>query len=68
MGETDEYRYSLHVYDGLIVLRGYILRFDLDCTGTPTPLPAGCAISPQAYSCGSGDILVLFGRTISPGT
>ena len=32
MGEADEYRYSLHVYDGLIVSRGHILRFDLKAT------------------------------------
>jgi len=32
MGETDEYRYSLHVYDGLIVSRGHILGFDLKAT------------------------------------
>jgi len=31
MGETDEYWYSLHVYD-LIVSRGYILGFDLEAT------------------------------------
>ena len=40
----------------------------MGCTGTPTPLSVGCAISPWAYSCGSSDILFLFGRTISPGT
>jgi len=68
MGETDEYRYSLHVYDGLKGSRGHILGFDLEatkrfrgCTGTPTPLHLGCAISPWAYSYGSGDILFLFG-------
>jgi len=32
MGETDEYRYSLHVYDGLIVSRGHIFGFDLKAT------------------------------------
>jgi len=32
MGETDEYRYSLHVYGGLKVLRGHILGFDLEAT------------------------------------
>ena len=32
MGETDEYRYSPHVYDGLIVSRGHILGFDLEAT------------------------------------
>jgi len=32
MGETDEYRCSLHVYDGLIVSRGHILGFDLEAT------------------------------------
>jgi len=32
MGKTNEYRYSLHIYDGLIVLRGHILRFDLEAT------------------------------------
>ena len=75
MGETDEYRYSLHVYDGLKVSRGHILGFYLEppgafmgCIGTPTPLHVGYALSPWAYSCGSGDILFLFGRTISPGT
>jgi len=75
MGETDEYRYSLHVYDSLKVSRSLILGFDLEATRcfrgvycTPTPLPAGCAISPWAYSCGSGDILFLCGRTISLGT
>ena len=36
------------------------------CTGTPTPYPpAGCAISPWAYSFGSGDALFLFERIIS---
>ena len=30
MGETDEYRYSLHVYDGLIVSHCHILGFDLE--------------------------------------
>ena len=75
MGETDEYRYSFHVYDGLKVSYGHILGFYLEatkcfrgCSGIPTPLPVGCAISPWAYSYGSGDILFLFGRTISPGT
>jgi len=60
MGETDEYRYNLHVYDGLIVSRDYILGFDLEatgisvgCTGTPTPLPGGCAISPGPSSVGA---------------
>ena len=53
MEETDEYRYSLHIYDGLKVSRGHILGFDLGatgvsvgCTTTPTLLPAGYAISP----------------------
>ena len=32
MEETDEYRYSLHVYDGLIVSRGHILGFHLEAT------------------------------------
>jgi len=32
MGETDEYRYSLHVYDGLKVSRGHILGFYLEAT------------------------------------
>ena len=32
MGETDEYRYNLHVYDGLKVLRDHILGFDLEAT------------------------------------
>ena len=32
MGETDAYRYSLHVYDGHIVSRGHILGFDLKAT------------------------------------
>ena len=60
MGETDEYLYSLHVYDGLKVSRGHILGFDLEApgvsvgyTGTPTPLPAGCAISPWAIPVGA---------------
>ena len=33
MRETNEYRYSLHVYDGLIVSRGHILGFDLEAPG-----------------------------------
>ena len=74
MRETDEYRYSLHVYDGLKVSPATFLDSTWrppgsseGCTGTPTPcLPAGCAISPWAYSCGSGDILFMFGRTINP--
>jgi len=75
MEETDEYRYSLHIYDGFKVSRGHILGFDLEATRCfrgvywhPIPLPAGCAISPWAYSCGSGDTLFLFGRTISQDT
>ena len=32
MKKTDEYRYSPHVYDGLIVSRGHILGFDLEAT------------------------------------
>ena len=74
MGKTDQYRYSLHVYDSLIVSR-HILGFDLEATRcfrgvycTPTPLPAGCAISPWAYSYGSGNILFLFGHTTSSDT
>jgi len=30
MGKTDEYRYSLHVYDGIKVSHGHILGFDLE--------------------------------------
>ena len=32
MWKTDEYWYSLHVYDSLIVSRGHILGFDLEAT------------------------------------
>jgi len=32
MEETDEYRYSLHIYDGYIVSRGHILGFNLEAT------------------------------------
>ena len=32
MEETDEYRYNLHVYDGLIASGGNILGFDPEAT------------------------------------
>jgi len=38
------------------------------CTGTPTPLPAGCAISPWAYSCVSDDILLAVRSASVPDT
>jgi len=64
MGKTDEYRYSLHVYDGLKCRAATLLGFtwrpssiSVGYTGIPTPLPFGYAISPWAYSYGSGDIL-----------
>jgi len=51
MGKTDEYRYSLHVYDSLkchaATLLGFAWRLpsvSMGCTDNPTPLPSGCAI------------------------
>ena len=74
-GETDEYWYSLHVYDGLIVSRDHILGFYLEATRSFRgvywhPYSPACRVchKPLGLFPGSGDILFMFGRTISPGT
>jgi len=75
MEESDEYRYSLHVYDGLIVSRDHILGFDLEATRCFRgvywhPYSPACRVChmPLGLFCGSSGILFLFARTISPGT
>jgi len=76
MGKTDEYWYSLYVYDSRKCRAATLLGFtwrppsvSIGYDGTPTPLTSfRVRNKPWAYSSGSNDTLLQFERTISPDT